>query len=51
VDLLIGDQVENKAVFSLQRVAEKFTTWKNYAEMGIIPHTINACVLEEKFLH
>ena len=44
VNLPIGDEIENKAMFSLYSVTEKFTTGKNYAEMGIVPHAINAWV-------
>jgi len=44
VELLIANEVEDKAMFSLYCVTEEFATWKSYAEMGVVSRTItNNC--------
>jgi len=39
VEQFVADEVEDKSMFSLHRVAEEFATWKNYAEVGVISHS------------
>ena len=36
---LVADEVEDKAMFSLHRVAEEFATRKNYAEVGVVSNS------------
>ena len=36
MEQFVADEVEDKSMLSLHRVAEEFATRKSYAEMGII---------------
>ena len=36
MEQFVADEVEDKAVFSLHRVAEEFSTGKSYAEVRVV---------------